>query len=350
MELNAFAVMMRASKGGENHTKRPRSASQEQLHSVMGARAELTAMGFGYETANRALQMHAHGGGLVNLSHAVASCIKITGNCAAGDLSSSPAASTRAIGGKEDEEGQKPRDGETNRIRKRPNSPDAAWWSQTEQRRFRLCTPRSHAWWEGPSQGQQDEREQKAHKLVFDVAKDQLEEECSAGVSRWLEPHVVSDVPGLFQFHDFISEEEEARLVEALEEEGKYHWKRSLFNGECMSQGWGVRTDLLRRTVRPNIACKGERDMPAFLLQVVERFQRRCRILRDFSPNEANANRYERARGNLLTPHFDDRRLSGEMLVNLSLCSSCVMTFEKQGFPPVPVTLPRRSLQVSMCA
>ena len=35
-----------------------------------------------------------------------------------------------------------------------------------------------------------------------------------------------------------------------------------------------------------------------------------------------------------------DRTLSGEVLVNLSLCSSCIMTFEKKGAPPVPVTVP----------
>lgn len=41
---------------------------------------------------------------------------------------------------------------------------------------------------------------------------------------------------GLFQFHDFISAEEETRLVEALEVEGARHWKPSTFNGECYSQ------------------------------------------------------------------------------------------------------------------
>ena len=52
-------------------------------------------------------------------------------------------------------------------------------------------------------------------------------------------------------------------------------------------------------------------------------------VLRDFQPNEANANSYERDKGHRLTAHFDDRQLSGEILVNLSLCSSCIMTFEK---------------------
>ena len=70
-------------------------------------------------------------------------------------------------------------------------------------------------------------------------------------------------------------------------------------------------------------------------------------LLQEFTPNEANANCYERDKGMHLSPHFDDRSLSGEVLVNLSLRSSCVMTFRnpKTGHT-VGVQLPQRSLQV----
>ena len=95
----------------------------------------------------------------------------------------------------------------------------------------------------------------------------------------------------------------------------------------------------------------GERDLPAFLWEIVERWKQRCALglLQEFTPNEANANLYERDKKNHLSAHFDDRSLSGEILVNLSLRSSCVMTFENpkkgQGHA-VRVPLAQRSLQV----
>ena len=93
----------------------------------------------------------------------------------------------------------------------------------------------------------------------------------------------------------------------------------------------------------------GERDLPPFLWEIVERWKQRCvlGLLQGFTPNEANANYYERDKKNHLSAHFDDRSLSGEVLVNLSLRSSCVMTFEnpKRGIR-VRVPLAQRSLQV----
>jgi hypothetical protein len=42
-------------------------------------------------------------------------------------------------------------------------------------------------------------------------------------------------------------------------------------------------------------------------------------LLRRFAPNEANAIEYERAAGMELLPHCDDRQMSSDILVNLSL-------------------------------
>ena len=93
----------------------------------------------------------------------------------------------------------------------------------------------------------------------------------------------------------------------------------------------------------------GERDLPPFLWEIVGRWKEACALglLQEFTPNEANANCYERGKGMHLTAHFDDRALSGDVLVNLSLRSSCVMTFQnpKTGHT-VRVELPQRSLQV----
>lgn len=52
--------------------------------------------------------------------------------------------------------------------------------------------------------------------------------------------------------------------------------------------------------------------------------------------------------GSVLTPHCDDRQLSSDILVNLSLVSDCTMTYIHEKHPErrVEVYLPRRSLQI----
>ena len=66
--------------------------------------------------------------------------------------------------------------------------------------------------------------------------------------------------------------------------------------------------------------------------------------------NEANALKYLKSEGCYLGGHVDDRQLSGEVLVNLSLAGTAVMTYtydkDVSALPPVRVTLPRRSLQI----
>lgn len=206
----------------------------------------------------------------------------------------------------------------------------------------------------------------------------------SLGGSRW---YSVREIPGLYLLTDFLSEPEEAALTSWLDV-GSQEWRHSSFNGECRSKNWGARTDLLHRRVRPADASLGEQDMPQELLSLAARLrdcvagsrvppsvpQPLVAAIKDFHPNEANANEYVRARGDSLTPHFDDRFLSGTLLVGLSLVGDCVMTYHehpsarrgrsgcegccacgpRQGraaarLPPGPgrrVLLPRRSVQV----
>jgi hypothetical protein len=97
--------------------------------------------------------------------------------------------------------------------------------------------------------------------------------------------------------------------------------------------------------------------MPPAILTVVEKI-RRCDLaaLRDFAPNEANAIDYDRAAGMHLLPHVDDRQMSSDVLVNLSLAGDCTMTYSQEGRrgfglsnserQTVDIYLPRRSLQV----
>ena len=106
---------------------------------------------------------------------------------------------------------------------------------------------------------------------------------------------------------------------------------------------------------------------PAWLDGVVARLRSAHPLLRRFSPNHANAIEYVRSRGDYLVAHVDDRKLSGDVIVNLSLHGSCVMTYcpeprggaprgkaaRRAGDVPAPsapgvvrVALPRRAAQV----
>ena len=69
-----------------------------------------------------------------------------------------------------------------------------------------------------------------------------------------------------------------------------------------------------------------------------------------FVPNECNINSYFKAQKK---PHFDDRNLSGPLLVNLSLLGRSRMTYllppdnqNLQNKEPISVFLPRRCLQL----
>lgn len=376
-KTDAFAVMMRSQKKGslDWRAKRTRDGCKVQkqndskrlkLNNVEDARREMMSMGFEAAAIDRALKLHAHGT-LVDLAVAVAACIssadeeqKMTIEDAASQGSALPG---EVSGPGVDEESTQPgkradapeKDGRADRCSasgtaaslSASSQDKSQWWTQEEQKRFRNAQPISPSWWEAPLQEKGPQKPLGTpYMRVLDAAKDMALAEGAEGARAWLAPMAISNVPGLFQFHDFISEAEETRLVEALEGEGACHWKPSTFNGECDSQGWGVRTDLAKRKVRKNVPNVGERDLPPFLCEVVQRWQKSCSVVANFQPNEANANSYQRDKGHRLTAHFDDRTLSGEVLVNLSLCSSCIMTFEKKGSPPVPVTLPRRSLQV----
>eukprot|EP00943_MAST-04B_sp_MAST-4B-sp1_P002520 g2520.t1 len=89
--------------------------------------------------------------------------------------------------------------------------------------------------------------------------------------------------------------------------------------------------------------------IPKFLDFVVERMCKNQKYfpLLGWKPNEVNANFYQRKKKHYLSAHFDDRRLSGELLANISLGGDCEMEFAnpKTGVRK-RVLLPRRSLQI----
>ena len=89
--------------------------------------------------------------------------------------------------------------------------------------------------------------------------------------------------------------------------------------------------------------------IPSFLDFVVERMCKNQKYfpLLGWKPNEVNANYYKKQNKHYLSAHFDDRRLSGELLANISLRGDCEMEFHN---PKTNIRkrvfLPRRSLQI----
>ena len=201
----------------------------------------------------------------------------------------------------------------------------------------------------------------------------------------------VHDVPGLWLIYDFISEEEEESIVNFLDSDIT-PWHFSKFNGNCNSKSFGVKTQFgapgEERCVRRNNPALGEFDIPQYLEPFPLRLQyiiqqvlndhdsnkSRCdsekpekhtlgllyqkssvppREVVSFVPNECNANSYESKANHYLRPHFDDRILSGPILMNMSLMCDSKMTYHlatnKQNDSneiEYSVLLPRRTLQL----
>jgi hypothetical protein len=182
----------------------------------------------------------------------------------------------------------------------------------------------------------------------------------------------IDELPGLFLIQNFISEEEEQLVLSFLDDNSKISWKFSSFNGSCLTKKFGMVTqyglpDELR-LVRPNELDNGEVSLPAELKFLPERLKWIVAQhptlfpseLRAFEPNECNANSYLRSEQHSLRPHFDDRTLSGPVLMNLSMAGSALMTFAKPSNDKLntaaiaagtftaawEVPLPRRCLQL----
>ncbi len=166
-----------------------------------------------------------------------------------------------------------------------------------------------------------------------------------------MRPFVIQEVPtvpGLYMIEDFVDETEEAAIIQQLDNDVT-PWRYSTFNGHCFSKTFGVRTSLAEpRHVRPNDPAAGEMDIPQYLAAPPRRLRRILAtvatrlpaVLRAFAPNECNANSYDTARGHYLTPHFDDRALSGPVLANLSLGCTALMTFHPGERDPPPAAGP----------
>lgn len=154
---------------------------------------------------------------------------------------------------------------------------------------------------------------------------------------------------------DFMSEAQEVQLVAAVDAH-ELPWRESTYNGRHQGKKWGVVMNLAERTVT-----EARVPFPDWLNDVVLRIRQSIPFLVNFSPNEANAISYDRARGDFLRAHVDERHLSGDVIVNVSLLGACTMTYSpmqqsrtRSRATDVPaaqegvikVHLPRRCLQV----
>jgi len=173
----------------------------------------------------------------------------------------------------------------------------------------------------------------------------------SRDVSAGAAPGVVHRTCGL-QGHlvveDFLSEAEEEELIQHVEAPSP-SWATQRHNGLHMGKQWGVRNLYGQGIVLPPLASA---PFPDWLAPFVERIRAQLPALSRFAPNEVNAIWYDRARGDWLRPHVDDRRTSGDIIVNLSLAGACVMCYGRMdgGGEPMRVRLPRRCLQVQSFA
>jgi alkylated DNA repair dioxygenase AlkB len=159
--------------------------------------------------------------------------------------------------------------------------------------------------------------------------------------------NVQEPIPGLFIYEDFITEDEEAAILNFLNREDNLPWKAAKFNGKNNGKRWGVHCNLRDRRVDAP-----ENPLPDFILNMLIPKLKRLSCTKGCIPNEANAIQYYREKGDWLHPHVDDRKLSKEPIANLSLAGDCIMTFTNQAMhrnlavKEEKVLLKRRCLQV----
>ena len=197
-----------------------------------------------------------------------------------------------------------------------------------------------------------ESRRRKGRRTAKDGERDDADEERSedetkdafAEMHRAAKRMAMVKLPGHFLIENFIDEDEESRIVEFLDEDVERPWRDSSFNGAHEGKKYGVEPNLLKRVVEP-----AKVPIPRVLRElVINKFADAHPTLKNFTPNECNAINYRKDLGSVLTPHCDDRQMSSDLLVNLSLVCDCTMTYTNEKFPEkrVDVYLPRRSLQI----
>mmetsp|Transcript_10318 Transcript_10318/g.10389 ORF Transcript_10318/g.10389 Transcript_10318/m.10389 type:complete len:296 (+) Transcript_10318:240-1127(+) len=164
------------------------------------------------------------------------------------------------------------------------------------------------------------------------------------------------ELPGLYSISEFMTELEEAELISALDNDLNNPWSTSHFNGIQLTKKWGVITDYNTRKVRQNNIDNNEFPFPSYLSFLLHRIeilkQNGFELLKsiNFIPNEGNSMCYIRSAKHYLKAHFDDRYLSGPILINISLQCDSYMTFRREkpihNAHTVKVLMKRRSMHI----
>ncbi|XP_068945546.1 alpha-ketoglutarate-dependent dioxygenase alkB homolog 4 isoform X1 [Petaurus breviceps papuanus] len=125
--------------------------------------------------------------------------------------------------------------------------------------------------------------------------------------------------PGVALIQDFVSAEEEAELVQLMDQDD---WKLS--QSGRRKQDYGPRVNFRKQKLKP-----GSFDgLPSFSREIVQRMGA-YPILEKFLPVEQCNLDYHPERGSAIDPHLDDSWLWGERLVSLNLLSPTVLSMSR---------------------
>ncbi|KAI8353328.1 hypothetical protein BD560DRAFT_408252 [Blakeslea trispora] len=143
-------------------------------------------------------------------------------------------------------------------------------------------------------------------------------------------------VPGLLVVKEFVDQEEESQLVDAVD--------RQTWSG----LGIGPNPELKRRTqqyghlfsYRYRKVLEEYGPLPDFSQFIVDRIMQHGWM--PHQPNHLLVNEYNPGQG--IMPHIDAPALFGPAILSLSLLSDCIMKFT--GEKEIDVVLPRRSMAI----
>ena len=145
-------------------------------------------------------------------------------------------------------------------------------------------------------------------------------------------------VPGLFIFPAFLTNEETTTLMEALHNPNIEPQSFALghFNGQHLNIRWGVHPITSKEE---ELASGGNPSpcLPGYALDLIlpklEGLKKRIPGLHGFNILEANAIEYCKTNGDSLAFHSDNRFLSKDLILNVSVSGECEMSYRCTALP-----------------
>ena len=169
---------------------------------------------------------------------------------------------------------------------------------------------------------------------------------------------VENPLQGVYVFPDFVTPAEELELLRFVDRTSGLDFDSCEHDPLLALAGtqWVVSAEG-GLYYHQHIVCKDEdgvsngvdtcTGMPAIFASILDRMHMSNNgMLRHFVPNDVRAISCESGYDDRLDPHVDTLAASGELIVNLTLCGSCHMTYDINPLVRPKVLLKRRSLQV----